>query len=155
MVVRGNMEARKVEAKPGWKPACFGVFNQDKPACADCPIVVQCDRCHAKINVEELSAMDEKREAQAFPYLFPEIVNPSKKNLCRTPYEQAQKIIEEATETFEEAKRGDGGAMLIECLDVMHACETMLRRNFTDDQINEGVRQVVEKNKKRGFYDLS
>ena len=85
-------------------------------------------------------------------YLFPEIVNPSKKNLCRTPYEQGQKIIEEAIETFEEAKKGNRDAMLIECLDVIHAAETMLRRNYTEDEVRGGIARVFGKNQKRGFY---
>lgn len=85
-------------------------------------------------------------------YLFPEIVNPSAKNLCRTPYEQGQKIIEEAVECFEEAKKGDKDAMLIECLDVIHAAETMLRRNYTEEEVRGGISKVFGKNWKRGFY---
>lgn len=86
-------------------------------------------------------------------YRFPEIVNPSKKNPCRTPFEQGKKIIEESVECFEEAKKGDREAMLIECLDVIHAAETMLRRNYTEQEVMEGWAAVYRKNKMRGFYD--
>ena len=86
-------------------------------------------------------------------YWFPEIVNPSKKNLCRTPFEQGQKIIEEAMECFDEAKLGNRDAMLIECLDVIHAAETMLRRNYEWSEVVEGYRKVREKNAARGFYE--
>ncbi len=87
-------------------------------------------------------------------YRFPEITHPSAKNLCRTPFEQAQKVIEEAVELFEEAKAGDTRRreMGVECMDAIHACETLLRRNFSDEEV-AGLREACEaKNRARGFY---
>lgn len=85
-------------------------------------------------------------------YHFPEITNPSEKNPCRTPFEQGQKVIEEALECFDEAKKGDRDAMLLECLDTIHACETMLRRNYTEEEVKGGIAKVFAKNWKRGYY---
>lgn len=87
-------------------------------------------------------------------YRFPEITHPSAKNLCRTPFEQAQKVIEEAVECFEEAKAGEARRreMGVECMDAIHACETLLRRNFSDEEV-AGLREACEaKNRARGFY---
>ena len=40
----------------------------------------------------------------------------------------------------------------IELLDVIHACETMLRMSFDDEEV-EGLRaKVIEKNARRGYY---
>ena len=86
-------------------------------------------------------------------YRFPEIVRTSEKNPCRTPFEQTQKVIEEAVEAFEEAKRADRDAMLVELLDTIHAAETALRRNYAPEEVEAGVRRVVEKNRARGFYE--
>lgn len=88
-------------------------------------------------------------------YRFPAIVNPSRKNLCRTPREQAIKVIEEAQELFDEAKYPDERRfqMGIEAMDVIHAAETLLRRNFTDCEVRLLRDQCVLKNAARGFYD--
>lgn len=97
--------------------------------------------------------MSEYKGMEEF-YRFPEIVNPSNKNLCRTPFEQAQKVIEEAMEVFDEAKRGNDRRheMGVEAMDVIHAAETLLRRNFTEDEVLELRDECEYKNDKRGFY---
>lgn len=88
-------------------------------------------------------------------YLFPEVKNPSSKNLCRTEFECGKKILEEAMECFDESKNAEERRheMLIECLDTIHACETMLRRYFSDVEVKAGIAKVYAKNAKRGFYD--
>ena len=86
-------------------------------------------------------------------YRFPEIVNPSEKNPCRTPFEQTQKVIEEAIEAFEEAKRADRDAMLVELLDTIHAVGTALRCNYAPEEVETGRLRVIEKNRERGFYE--
>lgn len=97
------------------------------------------------------------RKAKGAPmdgfYRFPEIAHPSEKNPCRTPFEQTQKVIEEAIEAFEEAKRADRDAMLVELLDTIHAVETALRRNYAPEEVEAGRLRVIEKNKARGFYE--
>lgn len=85
-------------------------------------------------------------------YRFPEIVRPSEKNPCRTPFEQTQKVIEEAVEAFEEAKHADRDAMLVELLDTIHAVETALRRSYEPEEVEAGRLRVIEKNRARGFY---
>lgn len=86
-------------------------------------------------------------------YRFPAIVNPSSKNLCRTPREQAQKVMEEAMEVFDEVKNQRRHEMGVETMDVIHAAETLLRRNFTDDEVQALRDECVLKNAVRGFYD--
>lgn len=87
-------------------------------------------------------------------YRFPAIVNPSKKNLCRTPIEQGQKVIKEARELFDEAERSDERRheMGIEAMDVIHATETLLRRNFTEQEVRALRDECERKNAARGFY---
>lgn len=41
----------------------------------------------------------------------------------------------------------------MELLDVIHATETALRMEFTDEEVEELQRRVIEKNKMRGYYD--
>ena len=86
-------------------------------------------------------------------YRFPEIAHPSEKNPCRTPFEQTQKVIEEAIEAFEEAKRANRDAMLLELLDTIHAVETALRRNYSPEEVEAGRERVIAKNGARGFYE--
>lgn len=90
-------------------------------------------------------------------YIWPEIVNPSAKNPCLTTRQRAEKVVEEACESFDEAKRAgtsafDRDAYLMELLDTVHAVETALRRDFTDTEVALGVRKVYRKNRDRGFY---
>ena len=40
----------------------------------------------------------------------------------------------------------------MELLDVIHACETMLRMNFEDEKVEELRARVIEKNARRGYY---
>lgn len=41
----------------------------------------------------------------------------------------------------------------MELMDVIHATETMLRKNFTDEELEYFQTMVVEKNRQRGYYD--
>lgn len=43
----------------------------------------------------------------------------------------------------------------MELLDVIHACETMLRMNFTDQEVEELAAKVREKNARRGYYEVT
>ena len=40
----------------------------------------------------------------------------------------------------------------MELLDVIHACETMLRMNFDDEEVEELRARVIEKNARRMYY---
>lgn len=42
---------------------------------------------------------------------------------------------------------------IVELLDVIHAAETSLRE-FNNDEIQRAFKTVIEKNKKRGYYDV-
>lgn len=41
----------------------------------------------------------------------------------------------------------------IELMDVIHAAETALRMNFTDEEVENMQQLTVSKNKKRGYYN--
>ena len=41
----------------------------------------------------------------------------------------------------------------LELMDVIHAAETALRMEFTDDEVRNLRDSVIEKNRKRGYYD--
>lgn len=67
---------------------------------------------------------------------------------------QARKVISEALELFEETKRlpERRREMIVECLDVIHACETLLRRESDPVEIAELTGDVIAKNEARGYY---
>lgn len=83
---------------------------------------------------------------------------------------QTSKIVEEADETCAEGRvlenlsvQSNGSlayecvltpvktAMMRECLDTIHACETLLRA-FPPEMVAAERDQIVEKNRKRGYY---
>ncbi len=41
----------------------------------------------------------------------------------------------------------------MELMDVIHAAETALRMSFTPDEVKEFREAVIERNRKRGYYD--
>lgn len=51
---------------------------------------------------------------------------------------------------FRDRKRKAYG---MELMDVIHATETALRMEFTEKEVEELQRRVIEKNRKRGYYD--
>lgn len=68
--------------------------------------------------------------------------------------EQIEKIDSEV----EEVSRAYFGelndaAFGIELMDVIHAAETALRMNFTDEEVENMHQLTISKNKKRGYYD--
>lgn len=42
----------------------------------------------------------------------------------------------------------------MELMDIIHATETALRMEFTDDEVEELRAKVIEKNAKRGYYKV-
>lgn len=92
-------------------------------------------------------------------YLFP-----PNNRACKCSYlEQAAKILEESNEVSLEAitftsKLGtdeevdNSRFLLMETLDVIHACESMLRK-FDQREVNAAFLAVLEKNEARGDYD--
>lgn len=92
-------------------------------------------------------------------YLFP-----PNNRACKCSYiSQSAKIREEARETQEAAyiytmtngSQGDEDnrkLLLMETLDVIHACESMLRK-FDQAEVDAAFRAVLEKNCERGDYD--
>lgn len=80
-------------------------------------------------------------------YRFPEIKNPPVKKM-----DQLMKIDEELEESvmaFAFEKRIDYG---MELMDIIHAAETALRTEFSDDEIDVIYETVIEKNKERNYY---
>lgn len=75
--------------------------------------------------------------------------------------EQFQKIQKEVEETHSVLNRPWGHANIneikadlgMELMDVIHATETMLRKNFNDEEIECFWTLVKEKNRQRGYYD--
>lgn len=52
----------------------------------------------------------------------------------------------------EEMSEADRTAYGMELMDVIHAAETALRMEFSDDEVNELRGMVERKNRKRGYY---
>lgn len=77
-------------------------------------------------------------------YNFPEILT------SRTSEEQATKIVDEIEEFREELSDE-------EAIDVLHATETFLRVHFKgrEDILDGLIKQVVDKNTKRGYYKVT
>ena len=76
---------------------------------------------------------------------FPPIDNPGWSDL-----QQAEKIVEEAREAFTEARLGNTADMLEEVMDVIVACETLLRMH--PEETDAAYSAVMEKNRNRGYW---
>lgn len=81
-----------------------------------------------------------------FHYNFPAYQGGS-----RTDGSCANKIVEEAKEYAEELENGNAYDALVELLDTIHACETMLRR-YDEDVVLRAKIDVLRKNMNRGYY---
>lgn len=100
-------------------------------------------------------------------YRFPAIAD--YKNLTRD--EQFMKIVEEVKEVklakfklSNALKSPDASikpiselrdAFGIELLDAKHAIETALRREFSENEVEELTAKVIEKNARRGYYEVT
>ena len=87
-------------------------------------------------------------------YRFPEIVFPSLRNPCRTPMEQVQNVFQKATYLFDEANNQRKHQMGVKCMDVIQAAETLLRRNFTEDEVRALRDECERKNRLKGRYSV-
>ena len=76
---------------------------------------------------------------------------PPMKNPGWTDLQQAEKIVEEAAEALAEAKAGRVNALLEEVMDVIIACETLLRMH--EAGVEHAFTQVVDKNRARGYWE--
>lgn len=68
--------------------------------------------------------------------------------------EQLEKIgseVEESRDAYFGAP--NGVAFGIELMDVIHAAETALRMNFTDEEVENMYQLTISKNRKKGYYD--
>lgn len=81
------------------------------------------------------------------PYLFPAVTE------AASVGSQLRKVEEEVAELQEAVAYESIPRVIEETLDVIHACETLLRKIGIDEQVAEGVLQVTEKNRERGYYD--
>lgn len=88
-------------------------------------------------------------------YRFPEIVFPSPRNLCRTPLEQVQDIFQKATELLDEVNNQRKYQMGVKAMEVIQAAETLLRRNFTEDEVQELRDECERKNRLKGRYSVN
>ncbi len=65
---------------------------------------------------------------------------------------QVDKVYEEAVELMTAFDDGESEERIREeCLDVVHACETLLR-SWPAEEVARSRDGVVEKNRKRGYY---
>lgn len=67
---------------------------------------------------------------------------------------QIEKIIEEVTEVKQAHEDGDLPAIACETMDVIHACETLLRM-MPIDIVNLAMNYVRANNEARGYYSVS
>lgn len=81
------------------------------------------------------------------PYRFPAVTE------ITSVSNQLWKIDGEVAELKEAVAYESMPRVIEETLDVIHSCETLLRKIGTEEQVAEGVRQVTEKNRERGYYD--
>lgn len=88
-------------------------------------------------------------------YRFPEIVFPSPRNPCRTSLEQVQNIFQKATELLDEVNNQRKYQMGVKAMEVIHAAETLLRRNFTEDEVQELRDECERKNRLKGRYSVN
>lgn len=89
-------------------------------------------------------------------YRFPEMRDIPK----WTMHDQIQKLKEELQEVKDAYKRLQEGDVVrsrrelgMELIDVIHATETALRIAFTDAEVEELAKEVINKNEERGYYD--
>lgn len=87
-------------------------------------------------------------------YKFPEIVFPSPRNPCRTPLEQVQNISQKVTELLDEVNIQRKYQMGVKAMDVIHAAETLLRRNFTEDEVQALRDECERQNRLKGRYGV-
>lgn len=87
-------------------------------------------------------------------YKFPEIVFPSPRNPCRMPLEQVQNIFQQVTELLDEVNIQRKYQMGVKAMDVIHAAETLLRRNFTEDKVQALRDECERENRLKGRYGV-
>lgn len=81
-------------------------------------------------------------------YRFPEHVDA--RSISRT--DASLKVLEEAGELFDAVHCGECRERVAEeCLDTIHACETLLRR-WSPEWVSAQRDAVEEKNRARGYY---
>lgn len=71
-----------------------------------------------------------------------------------TPEDQVEHVLSEANEVVEAVKLKTYYEPMLELMDVIHSAETMLRTyGCTDTELTLLSNLVIEKNRKRGYYD--
>lgn len=118
----------------------------------------RCDRCKAAAREYELkrkaAKQHEATRPQGFCYAFPAHVD-SVGAVRGSEFAEAQvrKISEEVAELADAIRLGEGDERVLEeCLDVYHACETLMRA-YDPQKVEEARAAVVDKNTKRGYYE--
>lgn len=116
----------------------------------------RCDRCKAAISEAyfEGKAKEQRKLAQprAFLYAFPEHVRAAGLRDDMDLLSQAERIRDEVGELASAVSSGEGtDRVLEECLDVVHACETLLRV-WPAEEVFKARNAVVSKNDARGYY---
>lgn len=116
----------------------------------------RCDRCKAAMREAhfERKAREQRQLAQpqAFIYAFPEHRHAADIRDSMDLFGQAARIDDEVDELLAAVSGGEGaGRVLEECLDVVHACETLLRA-WPAEEVFKARNAVIAKNDARGYY---
>lgn len=116
----------------------------------------RCDRCKAAMREAhfERKAREQHKLAQpqAFIYAFPEHRHAAKIRDNMDLFGQAARIGDEVEELLAAVSGGEGsGRVLEDCLDVVHACETLLRA-WPAEEVFKARNAVIAKNDSRGYY---
>lgn len=67
--------------------------------------------------------------------------------------QSAQKVQDELNEFIDELEK-PSDKLKLECIDILHTAESLMRKVFeSEDEMDEFIKKVYDKNKNRGYYD--
>lgn len=108
----------------------------------------RCERCR-----EAERGRKRRNNGNGWHYSFPTHRDAADGTARDGMLSQACKVFEEATELVDAFNKGEGEERVLEeCLDTVHACETLLR-SWPTGKVKEARDRVVAKNRARGYYD--
>lgn len=109
----------------------------------------RCERCR------EAERGRKRGRGKGWHYSFPAHGSAHRGMANEEMLSQASKVFDEALELLGAVAGYEGDdRVLEECLDTVHACETLLR-SWPTEKVKEARDKVVEKNRARGYYEKS
>lgn len=107
----------------------------------------RCERCR------EAERERKRGQGKGWHYSFPAHKDACSGMTREEMLSQTCKVFEEATELVDALNRDEGDdRVLEECLDTVHACETLLR-SWPAEKVREARDKVVKKNRARSYYE--